>query len=1104
MIWITIFGLLVGVAAPTKAAATQSEELKEAERLINRAGELYREGKYSEAIPLAESALAIRERVLGPDHPDVATVLGGLAEIYRASGNYEKPGPLFERALAINEKALGPDQPDLAISLNNLAEFYRIQGEYEKAEPLYQRALAIFEKSKGPDHPFFATSLTNLAEFYKAKGDYPKAKPLYLRALAIREKALGRNHLDVADSLKGLALLCYEMGDYKEAEAHFLRAGAIFEKELGPNHPDVAMNLTGLAFVYQNRGEYEKAEPLLKRSMDIFEKVLGPNHTDYAASLNNLAEFYRVKGDYNNAEAFYQRALNIDEKALGADHPDVALVLGNFAGLYRERGNYNKAEALLLRALAIREKTLGQGHPYTAISLNTLANIYVDKGDHSRAEILFKRAIATGEKTLGAEHPYLASLLQNFAGLYYAIGDYNNAKLLFQRAQHISEKMLGTQHPEFALLLSSLATIYNKTGEYDKAEPLFDQALAITKKALGENHPNFATILNNAANLYRSKRDYDKAISLLLEALAIREKVLGDKHPGVAQNLNNLAAVYAAKGDAAQAVARAARAGEIQEFNLALIITTGSEEQKRAYMKTLLGTTFGNVSLHIRDARDDIQAARLALTTLLRRKGRVLDTLVENQQVLRGRLSPENQSLLDKLNDKSLQLSALLFRDWGKIEPDEYQRRIAELEEERQKLEATLSARVGVFRAQIQPVTLEIVQKMIPQDAALVEIILYQPFDAKAVKEDEPWGAERYIAYVLEREGEPRWADLGEAAAIDSGVNEFLAALRNPEISDLKERARRLDEKVMRPIRKLLGETRIVLLSPDGQLNKLPFAALVDEDGRYMIERYSLNYLTSGRDLLRLQVRSEGRENPLVIANPAFDEDSSRSAANKSTQSPDRNATTLFNGERRRLQIFEALPATAEEAKQLAAVLNGAKVLTGAQATEAAIKQVRGPGIIHIATHGFFLAHSKQEENPLLRSGLVFAGVNKGRSGSEDGVLTALEAAGLDLWGTKLVVMSACETGLGDIENGEGVYGLRRAIMMAGAESQVMSLWKVGDTVTKDLMIAYYNRLMKGEGRSEALRQVQLEMLRSQQRKHPYYWAGFIASGEWANLQGKR
>ena len=389
--------------------------------------------------------------------------------------------------------------------------------------------------------------------------------------------------------------------------------------------------------------------------------------------------------------------------------------------------------------------------------------------------------------------------------------------------------------------------------------------------------------------------------------------------------------------------------------------------------------------------------------------------------------------------------------------------------------------------------------------------------------------------------------DLGEAEAINKAIESLRAVLRRnggKPLSDIerdvKLRARALDEMVMRPVRKLLGQTRRVFLSPDGALNLIPFAALVDEQGRYLVERYSFTYLTTGRDLLRMQTHIESKQATVIVADPDFGKQASAGSDRilKIKKDTAASAQTVSSGAIDFSHVFfSPLPGTAEEAKALKAMLPDATVLTRERATEAAVKRLARPNILHIATHGYFLEDvvtgpppaigrglmivtSKKEtlqeqaaaistagmrvENPLLRSGLALAGANLHRSGEDDGVLTASEVAALDLWGSKLVVLSACDTGVGEVKNGEGVYGLRRALVLAGSESQVVSLWPVSDEGTRDLMIEYYRALEAGQGRSEGLRQVQLRMLANKNRQHPYYWASFIQSGEWANLDGKQ
>jgi CHAT domain-containing protein len=369
----------------------------------------------------------------------------------------------------------------------------------------------------------------------------------------------------------------------------------------------------------------------------------------------------------------------------------------------------------------------------------------------------------------------------------------------------------------------------------------------------------------------------------------------------------------------------------------------------------------------------------------------------------------------------------------------------------------------------------------------------------------------------LRNQGDLRWKELGEAHAIDGAIDELRQALRDPLRNDVRQLARAVDQKVMEPVRGLTGIAKQLLISPDGELNLIPFAALVDEQGHYLLERYEFNYLTSGRDLLRLQVRRESKSPPVVVADPAFGEP----ALIASHRDVGRNGGASERTQIDYSQIFFApLPGVGDEVRALKQQLPQATFFTKEQATKFALQHVRGPSILHIATHGFFLqndppaglpiAQAKDQtrlgkwvahvENPLLRSGLALAGANQARGGNNDGVLTAFEASGLDLWGTKLVVLSACDTGLGEVKKGEGVYGLRRALVLAGSESQMISLWAVSDRSTRDLIVGYYTALLGGAGRSEALRQVQLRMLHDKSRDHPYYWAGFILSGQWAKL----
>jgi CHAT domain-containing protein/tetratricopeptide (TPR) repeat protein len=845
-----------------------------------------------------------------------------------------------------------------------------------------------------------------------------------------------------------------------------------------------AERLHSQALKLYGEGKYDEAISLSERALIIRERRLGRFDLRVAESLHNLGMLYREKGDYVRAEPLYMRALSIRERELAADDMRIASTLSHLGQLNRLKGDYAQAEAQYRRALSIREKTLGDDDPFVATSLSNLALVYVIQRDYAKAEPLYQRALQIDESTVGPEHPHVAAVLNNLGSMYWEQDDYERAEEMVRRSLGIDEKASGPEHPNVAHSLANLATLLSEKGDLARAEQLYQRALSIREKALGPEHPLVASLLSNLSLLFRDK------------------------------------------GDAEQAVGLQSRANDIRERNLESILSTGAESQKLSYLAVLAGETDGTVSLHVDFAPQEARAARLALTTVLRRKGRVLDAMSDQIGALRRRLGPADNALLDQLAQARSRLSTLVLRGPGPANPSQYRTEVAEAELQVRDLEAEVSQRSVEFRTQTQPVTFERVQGAIPPGAALVEVVAYRPFNVRAKARAERWGAPRYVAYVLKAEGPPAWVALeGDASSLDREATRLRAALRNPRREDVRELARSVEERLMRPIRKLLGGVRQVLLSPDGALNLLPFAALVDEQGQYLVEQYAFTYLTSGRDLLRMRTRLPNRQEPVVVASPAFD----LPRENRATP-PGRNPRGVGGHVAAEFkERFESLGETAAEAKEVGRLLS-VKPMLETQATEAALKNVRAPKVLHVATHGFFRIDKSrrpldtmsgaqsggftrfvargESESPLLRSGLALAGANNLDGGAgEDGVLTAFEVSGLDLWGTKLVVLSACETGLGDVQQGEGVYGLRRALVLAGAESQVMSLWKVNDEVTKGFMVAYHERLKAAEGRAEALRNVQLGMLRSKGRSedhsHPYYWASFLESGEWGRLDGR-
>ncbi|HYX29497.1 MAG TPA: CHAT domain-containing tetratricopeptide repeat protein [Pyrinomonadaceae bacterium] len=1063
-----------------------------------------------------------RQELTVPQSPQLAEILRLSNEavgLYR-QGKYTEGIPIAERAQSLAEKALGPVNLDVAITIINLASLYTGLGDYKRAEPLYQRVLSIRTQLQGPEHPDVAFVLTLLGDLYQLSGDYSRADVVLQQSLSILEKRLGPDHPKLNSTLNSLGLLRVKQGDFTSAAAFFRRGLAITERTFGPTNPTVAVWLNNLGQVYYERQEFSEAGQLLERALAIRERVFGPEHPSLVASLSNLAEIYRLKGEYRRAEPLYQRAIMIEQKNFRVDRPELATTFNDLGRLYYDEGDFDKAEALYLRAFEIRQRVLGLEHPDVAMTMFNLALLAAAKGDYGYAVGLHKKALEIREKALGPDHPLVAQSLNMLGNLEREQAKYDEAIPLLQRSLAIYEKKFGTDSANVVGALTSLAVLWLEKGDLRQAEPIAQRALLVGERTFGPEHTEVATAVGNLGLIYSYRGESAKAESCLKRALAIDERVLGPHHPNVALLLGNLAGLYERAGDIRNAVTFLGRALDVRENNLSLISISGSDRDKRLYLDTLLSEIYAAISLHARTSPPDNAAARLALDTVLRHKGRALDAMSLAIQSLRRSGSEETNALLDQLSATQSELSKLEFGGLRGMKLEDHRNAIFHLKLQAEQLQDLISRKSVQFKLQAEPVTSEQIAQALPKSSVLIEFFLYKPFNNNATPKRERFGAARYVAYVLSGSGTFDCVELGEAETIDREIQKLRIALRNPDSEqDVQPIARHVDSLIMQPIRRLLGSARMIFLSPDGALNLIPFGALVDENGHYLIEHYQFVYLTSGRDLLRIREHFPTRDRSIVMGDPDFDE--AEPKTERATKATKGKLSRDFD------LRFTRLGGTATEARAIGTLL-GVEPLLQKEATEKRVKDAHGPQILHIATHGFLLPNKPARsiavqpilpvgdfskdmigigeiDDPLLRSGIALSGANYLQGGDgEDGILTALEVSGLDLWGTKLVVLSACETGLGDVHNGEGVYGLRRALVLAGAETQLMSLWKVDDDATKELMVNFYKRLKRGEGRGEALRNVQMEMLRSKTRRYPYFWAAFIQSGNWMSLEEEK
>lgn len=865
----------------------------------------------------------------------------------------------------------------------------------------------------------------------------------------------------------------------------------------------------------ENAENFDEANTLYKRALEIAEKISNVSAALISQILNKLIEVNISKGDYRNALNLLERASDFNSKNLDANHPNIALTTLLRGQYFRRIGDRANADRNFRQALTIYENALGKEHPAIFDSLMRLSSLYISLNDYDAAVSSLQRAEQIVEKNYGADHKMMAGIVNNLGVVYMSKKDYEPAEKYFLRTIAIGEKANESEQYRYTLTMQNLGVIYREKKDFRRALDYYDRTLKIREKILGKEHVQIAWALYGIAGVYFTMGERAKALEFLQRVREITEKSVGLYDNLATTAISDSARIYAAQGEVEKAVALQKIHDERYEKWFSSEMTIGSERQKLQSITRLEKLTSTTVSLHLNAARNNQTALDLATLAVLQRKGRVLDAVADNLSAIRRRANEKDRALLDRLNDANARLAKLTLNKPPKISSAEYEKQIDELQKEKEQIEIEIGDENAKFAVQTPSVTLDAIKAEIPVDAALVEFAVYLPFDFKNDDFNNAYGVPRYVAYILRKNGNVKFAEIGDKKTIDKTIVDFRKALSDPKNKDLKTFARAADEKIMKPIRAALGDSKQIFVSPDGDLNLIPFESLIDEKGNYLIEKFSFNYLTSGRDFLRMKKTGDNKGEFLIIANPSFSgENETKIDVKTSGLTTTRNMSDTY---------FAPLAGTLVEARSIQNLFPDAQILAEKQATESALKEINAPRILHIATHGFFLENADETkaskgsqnrnanaetetENPLLRSGIALAGANKNKNSNakEDGILTALEASGLNLWGTKLVVLSACDTGIGEVKNGEGVYGLRRAFTLAGTESLVMSLWAVSDYATRELMTDYYKNLKNGIGRGEALRQVKLTMMKKKGREHPFYWAGFIQSGEWANLEGKR
>jgi CHAT domain-containing protein/Tfp pilus assembly protein PilF len=826
---------------------------------------------------------------------------------------------------------------------------------------------------------------------------------------------------------------------------------------------------------------------------------------------------------------------------LGSDEL-VAISLNELALLLKKQGYYALARPLYERALAIMEEEYGPyDRDHVAVSLNNLAKLLEELGLYEEALPLYDRALTIWEETLGPEHPEIATGLNNLAILHRRLGRGSEARSLYERALRIKEKHLGPDHPDVATRLNNLGLLLYDEGQYAEAQPLYERALVIWENAWGSQHPDVASCLNNMALLYHDQGEYYEARPLYERALAIRNRLLEPDHPDVTDNVMRLVSLLSDIGDNEHAGQLARDAYDDMLNRVGHVLPSLTEQESYRYLRQISFQL--NTLLSVAQVIKDPVIHTRAYEDLLRWKSQVARLRWATRQRLQEGLTSEQRDILSAIRETQSKLSALVWAE-GAIDA-ERESRIQALHRQSNDLE--LSWQRTVELEHDLTVSWEFLRESLPKRTAVVDFFVHRVFrpveDRKRIVKDA-WSRPALSVWITRSDSEfPMHVNLGVARPIEESARALLEEIvvhRGVELHydrpDYDELNKALYGLLWEPVMQHLGDVDLIVVSPDGFLGTLAFEVLRDTNNRYLLEQHAFVYMQDVTSIARIETTPADYHSLVSVGGVDFgdrgtlDED----ASPRSTES---EAYALSsNALRGSFDYWQSLPATSGESQAVVDLHKAAFPLDGRrtlrqreQATEEVLKiELPRRNVAHLATHGFFqpegltnmweeaLNESGESDmrmreplrrlvgnHPGLLSGLVCAGANSQlEAGRDDGYLTAEEVAWLDLSRVELIVLSACQTGLGRAQSGEGLIGLRRAFRNAGARTVISSLWSIRDESTADLMRLFYKNLWtKGMGKHEALRSAQLEMLKRNRIAHqdgrPSTWGAFVLSGDW-------
>jgi tetratricopeptide (TPR) repeat protein len=1095
---------------------------------VNNLAAIYqKQGRYNEALPLSKKGYRLSKEVFGEQHPQTLLIFNNLAMSYQNLGRYDEALPLLKKGYRLSKEVLGEQHRQTVLILNNLAMTYQNLGRDDEGLPLFKKGYRLSKEVLGEQHHQTVLILNNLALTYQNLGRYDEGLPLFKKGYRLSKEVLGEQHPQTVLILNNLAVIYQNLGRYDDALPLSEKGYRLSKEVSGEQHPETLASLISLVTAYLQMGRYDDALPLSEKGYRLSKEVLGEQHPQTLASLNNLAMTYQNLGRYDEALPLSEKCYRLSKEVLGEQHPKTLIRLDNLAGIYQDSGRLSNALPLSEKVFSLRKDMLGEKHPDTLISLNNLALTYQDMGRYDDALPLFEKGYRLSKEVLGEQHPKTLTHLSNVALNYQKLGRLSEALPLSEKVFSLRKDVLGEKHPDTIASLDYLGQIYDYLGIFNIALLLSEKGYFLKKNVLGEKHPDTLASMNNLARIYRNLGRFSETLSLIEKSFSLKKELLGEKHPETLISLHNLAITYAELGRIQQAIKLLETfVAGVESLRKADYL---SAENRQTWFQKWLSSYTRLLMLYLNQSREQ-DAFRLAEMTKART---LLDSMALKFAVQQAGLTESEQQ---QFKDYSRQLNR-------------FHKQIAET--------AELDKRLALERQKNQVVKQladfqRLLKKKYPKFQQLVETQIISAVDgAKLLPSKALFISylmptnDRIIVFTLAANGELQAHDLGQIAGLQQTLETYRVLLGSPctvkqlrracgrqsvwqlndgsfvisrtkpenakkRISHLDEISRYLGNKLLAPLKQRLASQPRWIISPDGALALIPFDTLIIDQAP-VIQAHAISYVQSLSVLAMLKQREqEYRQNQyqgmlLAMGNARYElPETHQSTAPASTASEPEIQALLSRGAsdpQRYRKIFKAKGEKwknlAGSQKELAALkqlfANGQpRIYQQAQASEANLQRLNREQVLKDYRYLVFAAHGYFDAQIPELSVLVLDQLDK--TPGTDGYITASEWVGYTLR-SDLMVLSACQTGLGKLMRGEGVMGLPYALYVAGNKNTLMTLWNVDDKGTAEFSQRFFSKLKQGMNQVSALTETKREFWQSQQYKRPLFWAPFVLYG---------